>query len=135
MKKIAFIYLVALALLSCNASKNGIAKADKNNVQNDTITIANDALEYEIIIIDSGFNPWLNSKAKPRGFYSELYLENKNQLFTNSWNSRVNQPMNYNPNLYETRIEYNPNLHYGYEVNYLLYNYFIYFQETYQQRL
>jgi predicted aspartyl protease len=29
----------------------------------DTVRIANDALEYEVIIIDAGFNSWLVSRA------------------------------------------------------------------------
>ena len=34
---------------------------------------------YEVIIIDGGFNSWLNSVAQPRGFYSESFLENRNR--------------------------------------------------------
>ncbi len=45
------------------------------------------------------------------------------------------QPHNFNPNLYEMRIDYDPSIDYGYEVNYKLYNYFIYFQLTYKQKL
>jgi hypothetical protein len=52
-----------------------------------------------------------------------------------AWNDRVLQPFAYNPNLYEMQIDYQPNIDYGYEVNYKLYNYFVYFQLTYKQRL
>ncbi len=33
------------------------------------------------------------------------------------------------------RIDYNPQIDYGYEVNYLLYNYFLFFQREYDQQL
>ncbi|TNJ44734.1 hypothetical protein FGF67_07895 [Tamlana fucoidanivorans] len=103
--------------------------------QNDTVKIVNEAVEYEIIIIEPGFNFWVASRAKPRGFYSQSFLENRNQLFVIEWNQRVLQPGRYNSNLYEMQIDYQPDIDYGYEVNYLLYNYFIYFQLTYNQRL
>lgn len=106
-----------------------------NPIVGDTVRIANDELEYEVIIIDPGFSAWLNSIALPRGFYSQSYLENKNQLYVLEWNQRVLQPQRYNPNLYEMTINYDANINYGYEVNYLIYNYMIYFQNTYKQKL
>ncbi|HRN44983.1 MAG TPA: DUF6146 family protein, partial [Flavobacterium sp.] len=103
--------------------------------QGDTVRIANDALEYEVLIIDPGFNTWLNSIALPRGYHSQSFLEAKNQLYVSEWNRRVMQPQRYDPNLYEMTINYDPNIDYGYEVNYLIYNYMIYFQNTYKQKL
>ena len=51
------------------------------------------------------------------------------------WNNRVHQPQIYSPNLYEMTIDYNSTINYGYEVNYLIYNYMIYFQNKYKQKL
>lgn len=62
-------------------------------------------------------------------------MEQKNKMYTSEWNSRVHQPFIYNPNLYSMRIDYESEINYGYEVNYMLYNYFIYFQNKYSQRL
>lgn len=137
MKKLILIGLFIGILISCSSSKNGISKYSSNVVskKSDTIRIANDSLEYEVIIIDSGFNSWLNSQAKPRGFYTESFLENKNQIYVSEWNNRVLQPQRYNFNLYEMQINYNANTHYGYEVNYMIYNYMIYFQITNKQQL
>jgi hypothetical protein len=101
----------------------------------DTVRIANDSLEYEVVIIEPGFNGWLQSTARPRGYYSESHLESRNRQWVMEWNSRVNQPNRYDPNLYEMRINYDFGVHYGYEVNYLIYNYFIYFQMHYKQKL
>ncbi len=136
MKAIATLLLLGIFLVSCNSSKSAVKKSSiSNTVAQDTVRIANDSLEYEILIIEPGFNSWLASTAKQEGFYSQEYLENRNRIYVVEWNQRVLQPQRYNPNLYELQIDYNPNINYGYEVNYKLYNYFIYFQLTYNQRL
>lgn len=136
MKKILLSLVLLVALASCHFDKNIVekAKTPDNPKATDVVRIANDSLEYEVIIIDSGFNSWLASYAKPRNYYSETYLENKNQMYVREWNNRASQPQRYR-NLYEMRIDYDSNIHYGYEVNYLIYNYMIYFQITNKQQL
>lgn len=136
MKNLLFIALFLVLLISCTTTKSGVsANATAASKTSDTVRIANDSLEYEVIIIDPGFKSWLNSQAKPRGFYTEDYLEGRNRIYVAEWNNRALQPQRFNPNLYEMQINYNYNIHYGYEVNYLIYNYFIYFQITYKQQL
>lgn len=136
MKNLLFIALFLVLLISCTTTKSGVsANATAASKTSDTVRIANDSLEYEVIIIDPGFKSWLNSQSKPRGFYTEDYLEGRNRIYVAEWNNRALQPQRFNPNLYEMQINYNYNIHYGYEVNYLIYNYFIYFQITYKQQL
>lgn len=137
MKNSVYIIVIILVFIfSCNTSKSNFTSIEKPIVnQGDTIRIANDKLEYEVIIIDPGFSLWLNSRAFPRNYHSQSFLEMKNQVYVMEWNSRVLQPQRYDPNLYEMSINYEPNINYGYEVNYLIYNYMIYFQNTYKQKL
>lgn len=137
MKTIVYVLsLILLITIGCKSTTQSFSTEDKSSTSiNDTIRIANDELEYEVIIIDHGFSNWLLSKALPRGYYSQSYLEIKNQFYVNEWNNRVLQPNQYNPNLYEMSINYDPNINYGYEVNYLIYNYMVYFQNTYKQIL
>ncbi|MFE3871185.1 DUF6146 family protein [Flavobacterium sp. ZS1P70] len=136
MKSNVYIVLIVLAsLFSCKTSKTTLPNTAKTVAQGDTVRIANDKLEYEVIIIDPGFSTWLVSTALPRNYYSQNYLENKNRIWVSEWNSRVLQPMRYNPNLYEMTINYDPNVDYGYEVSYLIYNYMVYFQNRYKQKL
>lgn len=136
MKNGFFFSLLFIANYSCKTPPSLIPNSnEKELVKNDTIRIANDVLEYEIIIIENGFNTWMATSARPRGFYSLTYLENNNYRFVTEWNIRALQPQTYNDNLYEMSIDYNSNIHYGYEVNYLLYNYFLFFQRKYNQRL
>ncbi len=136
MKKIAFILLIVAITFGCVAPKSSLPKYKNTTIaQKDTIRIANDSLQYEVIIIEPGFDSWLVSTAKPRNFYSLSYLELKNRFYVSDYNNRVNQQLKYNSNLYEMRIDYDPNIQYGYEVNYLLYNYFVFFQSRYKQKL
>lgn len=127
--------LLACLVIDCSGTKNTTATKTKFVEANDTLHIENKELEYEVIIIEPGFNGWLASQAQPRGFYSQSFMENKNILYVNEWNARVMEPQKYNPRLYELRIDYSAQINYGYEVNYLLYNYFIFFQNTYKQPL
>jgi hypothetical protein len=133
------IYIIAFlfcALLGCTTSKSTMTDKNKlTGTKNDTVRIANDKLEYEVIIIDPGFSTWLASRAYPRGYHTQSYLENKNRNYVSEWNSRVLQPQRYSSNLYEMTINYDSFTDYGYEVNYLIYNYMIYFQNTYKQKL
>lgn len=135
-KSIYIIAIILVSLYSCKTSNTGFTKTDNAiATPSDTVRIANDKLEYEVIIIDPGFSTWLVTTALPRNYYSQSYLESKNRIWVSEWNSRVLQPMRYSPNLYEMTINYDPSIDYGYEVNYLIYNYMVYFQNRYKQKL
>ncbi|MGB2760812.1 DUF6146 family protein [Maribacter stanieri] len=145
MKKNTFYSLLILSVttllfINCSTTKDSLSITESEEktfkqVQEDTITISSEKTEYEIIIIEPGFTTWLSSIAKPEGYYSQNFLENRNNIMVLEWNNRVLQPSRFNPNLYELRIDYSQQIDYGYEVNYKLYNYFIYFQRKYNQRL
>jgi len=136
MRNILIILVICIFAYSCNTSKQ-VAKSDDtiSITKQDTVIIANEELEYEVIIIEPGFNIWVETVAKPRNFYDQAYLESRNQILIAEWNNRVLQPHRYDTNLYEMQINYDPHIDYGYEVNYLIYNYFVYFQMKYKQRL
>ncbi|MFV8225933.1 DUF6146 family protein [Christiangramia aquimixticola] len=134
MKNLVYIALLSLFVYSCGTTGNRNLPSGKDqSAANDTVRIANDSLEYEIIIIEPGFNLFINSYARPRGYHSLSYLENKNKYLVTEYNSRVQQPMRYDPNLYVNEINYDQSVDYGYEVNYLLYNYFVYISRHYNQ--
>ncbi|GGW97538.1 DUF6146 family protein [Salegentibacter mishustinae] len=132
MKNFIYIILLGLFVYSCGSTRD--RKLGDSQTNQDTVRIANDSLEYEIIIIEPGFNLFINSIARPEGYYSQQYLENKNRFLVSEFNQRVSQPQNYNPDLYLQEINYNPSIDYGYEVNYLLYNYFVFFSRHYNQK-
>ena len=132
MKNFIYIVILGLFVYSCGSTRDRNLK--DSQINEDTVRIANDSLEYEIIIIEPGFNLFINSIARPEGYYSQQYLENKNRFLVSEFNQRVSQPQNYNPDLYLQEINYNPSIDYGYEVNYLLYNYFVFFSRHYNQK-
>ena len=139
---ILFTLIIAAGMIAvgCGSKKAAVTVSDEekelfNQTGQDTVNIASDETEYEIIIIEPGFNFWLQSIARPEGYYSQSYLENRNQLYVINWNIRVTQPSRFDPNLYLLQIDYDSGIDYGYEVNYKLYNYFIFFQRKYNQRL
>ncbi|WP_431134361.1 DUF6146 family protein [Psychroserpens mesophilus] len=130
------LIIVSLLTVGCNSTQNVAGTSQDNETpEEDIVRLNSDALEYEIVIIEPGFNSWLATTARPEGYYSQSYMESKNWIMVQEWNARVLQPIKYDPNMYQMQIDYRPGINYGYELNYKLYNYFIYFQLTYNQRL
>jgi len=127
--------LILFGIYSCSSTKNtnNLPQKTPSTVTNDTVRIANDSLEYEIIIVEPGFNSWLTTQ-RPSSYYNLSFLKNKNIFMVTTYNSRVTTGK-YNAELYPREINYDPTLEYGQEVNYLLYHYFLYFQEKYNQTL
>jgi len=132
MKYFSLVFIVLVAFASCDSSKSTVNQEIDPGATNDTIRIANDSLEYEILIIEPGFDTWLRTQ-KPMGYYGQTFLEGKNRLFVTEYNYRVRNFQRFNRNLYEQEINYESHLDYGLEVNYMLYNYFLYFQQRFNQ--
>lgn len=136
MKPIAILLFIGLSLLiACKTPQNNKNFEEKPKLESDTIRISNEEIEYEVLIIDIGFSSWFNSYAKPKNYYSKTYLEARNRIWVLEWNRRAMLPSQYNPNLYEMTINYETSIDYGYEVNYMIYNYLVYFQLTNNQQL
>jgi len=133
MKYILVILLVVLGFHSCDSSKSAMKGTSDAVTANDTIRIANDSLEYEILIIEPGFNTWILTQP-PKGYYGIPFLESRNRNFVYEYNNRVLNPQRYSTILYPMQINYEMGTHYGLEVNYMLYNYFLYFQQKYKQK-
>lgn len=126
LNNLAFLILFLVFSTSVNTM------AQKTEVQ-DTIRIANHEIEYEIIILETGFDSWLTTNAKPIHYYSEQFLKTKNRVYVTNWNSRVLGA--FNRDLYNFQIDYDYGIDYGIEVNYTLYNYFLFFEQKYNQNL
>ncbi|OBX24169.1 MULTISPECIES: DUF6146 family protein [Bizionia] len=135
MKSLCSILITLCLFASCktpetvgNVSETAITETQ------DTIKLVNEELEYEVIIIEAGFDSWMARRAKPRSFYTQSFLEAKNIQYVTEWNNRV-VSSRYNNNLYGMSINYQQGTDYGLELNYLLYHYFVFFQEKYKQKL
>lgn len=127
MKKLVVLALLSIIFINCQTNKDFVKKSDtESGIVGDTVRIANDDLGYEIIVIDPGFNSWMMTNSRPRGYYSQPYLENRNRSWVLGWNDRARNPSTGAMHL--MTIDYQNGINYGYEVNYLLYHYLTYFQ-------
>ncbi len=136
---IALLIFGSFLVTACHSSKTKAQSetsgtAEATEVAPDTIRIENDELEYEIIILELGFNNWLATQP-PMSYFSLNVLENRNKAYVFEWNQRAANPTAWNPNLYNQFIDYDPTIRYGLEVNYMLYMYFEFFQQKYRQKL
>ncbi len=128
MKKTVFFILVVLVGIQLNGF--GQIRRDGNKAKADTVSI--DSLEYRLIIEDPGFDTWLLTQPS-KDFYSKDYYEQKNRIYVSEWNFRYLTAQN--GDKYETYIDYNPNTDYDLDLNYKLYYYFKYFEETNKVKL
>ena len=130
-KQILILVITGILFWAC-----GSTTIQKNNTEKEEpVVIANDSLEYEITIIDPGFTYFLNAVAQPEGYYSQNYLEARNRAWVITWNQRFENPLRFNSNIYENRIDYEQTIDYGYDVNYKLFNYFLFAQRKYNMNL
>lgn len=132
MKTVFYYVAIGLLIAACSSTKKTGIQEGKSSQE--VVRIANDSLEYEIIIMDIGFETYLNTIAKPMNFYSKEYYETKNRFYVTEWNIRARNPLRYRGDIYENEINYDFNVDYGLEVNYKLYNYFKFVEHKYNQR-
>lgn len=138
MKGIQLMIGLLFLTMSCVSSQNSPLKyADevegkgKTVFDNGSVTITNSEVEYEVIIFDNQFERWFVTQARPRGYYSKTFLETKNRQWVQRFNARSRSGVNG----FDYTIDYQPMIDYGYEVNYMLYNYLLYFQQSNRIRL
>jgi hypothetical protein len=124
MKKSIFIGLVILVAFQLN----GYSQKNKNQARVMPDTIKIDSVEYELIVLDPGFDSWLATKP-PENYYSKDFYELKNNLYVTEWNYRYDSPQKFG-SLYDSRIDYDPFIDYGLDLNYRLYYYFLFFEES-----
>ncbi|SNR80993.1 DUF6146 family protein [Lutibacter flavus] len=132
MKKILYYLAIGLFIVGCSSTTK--TTNTEKQLPEGAVRIANDELEYEIIIIDPGFNTYLLTIAKPANYYSQDYYEIKNKFYVTEWNIRARNPLRYNSSIYENVIDYDSNIDYGLDVNYKLYNYFKFVEYKYRQK-
>lgn len=101
--------------------------AQKDTLSIDTKTDASDSVEYELIVMDIGYESFLLSQA-PTEYYTQAYYELWNSRYVMEWNYRHMDPLRYGDS-YEVQIDYRDEIDYGLELNYRLYYYFKFFEK------
>lgn len=120
MKRYLQLLLVFL-LVGCGFSRTPVSSVSSNIIQQ------RDGEKHEIIIQDPAFQSWMVSNARPVGFHTLQFYENRNQADVISWNSKArssNSPIT-------NEILYDPSEGYGMDVNYQLFWYFRYIESIY----
>lgn len=92
-----------------------------------------DSVEYDIIVMDPGFESWFLKHRKPQWYHTKEMLETKNWQYVIAWNATVinGQFQMRNPNNpFDQQIDYRKNVDYGMDLNYKLYYYFKFVEDT-----
>ena len=111
--------------LSCSPQNN-----TANNKENTTIKPEkNEDGEWDIEVLDSQYDYFLNAIAKPMNMYSESYLKNKNTFLVSEWNSYYFSGRY--RNVIQSSIDYDPQENYGLKFEYKLYQVFAFVQWKY----
>ncbi len=129
MKRIAILLLPIFLLYGCTSRITSNKNVPKS--ENIVINSQNDE-EYELTIIDSGFQTWFASYAKPINFYSKSYYESQNRRYVSSWNELYQRTGGAGP--FGNYVDYRFTEDYGLELNYELFWYFKYIETMYGSR-
>lgn len=129
MKKLLLIFTV-LAIISCSTQKT-IAKDDTNKTE--MKPEKNDDGEWDLQVIDTQYDYFLNAIAKPMSFYSEEYLKSRNSMLVSEWNNYYFTGKY--RNIIESAIDYDLQEKYGLKFEYKLYQVFAYVQWKYGLKL
>jgi len=131
--KAIILFTIALAVfLSCS----NLTKVQKQGGPEKGIELSeqkSDSTEFEIIVIDPGFESWFVKNRKQPWYHTKEILEVKNWQYVIAWNQKVmdGRFQMLNPrNPFEQQIDYDRNTDYGMDVNYKLYYYFKYIEDT-----
>ncbi len=130
-----FLWLLfCISILSCASNKKS-TKKDKSIPDKETLEFEeNDEGEYDIIVFDVGYETFLQTHAFPKEYFSKSYYQGRNRFLVTEWNIRASNPLKYG-DLYESFINYNPNIDYGLNFEYKLFNFFMFVEWKYNVNL
>lgn len=130
MKNILTLMLLSIFIISC-APQNNAAPRDKEN--SEIKPSKNDEGEWDLQVLDSQYDYYLNAIAKPMNMYSETSLKTRNSFLVSEWNSYYFSGKY--RNVIESSIDYNPRENYGLKFEYKLYQVFAYVNWKYGLRM
>ncbi len=123
MKKLSFLLAAASFMIACSGPK-GMVKIEPDGQE----VTQEDSLEYELIVMDSGFDTWYMLQNTPSTYRSQQYYEGWNQQYVSAWNYLATQPGR--RSFFQTIIGYEPGEDYGFELNHKLFYYFQYVEQV-----
>ncbi|MCI3938069.1 DUF6146 family protein [Chryseobacterium aahli] len=125
------ILIIIFTIIPLNFTAQSSPKNDKE--ESAMKPEKNDDGEWELTVIDTQFDYFLNAVAKPISQYSESFLKSRNSSLVNIWNSYY-RTGKYR-NIIESLIDYDPKKNYGTKFEYKLYQVFVFIHWKYNLRL
>jgi len=102
--KTIWLIITALYLAGCAGSGPRTDRPVSENV----VDLQQEEEEYQITIIDPGFETWRITNSRPIWYHSPQYYRQKNILYVSDWNAKVYsfgarspfaEPINYDPSI------------------------------------
>lgn len=129
MKSAILILMIGLLPFSCIAQTDPKNDKEKSEMK----PSKNEDGEWDLTVIDTQFDYFINAIAKPVNQYSESYLKNRNTVLVTEWNSYYSSGRY--RNVIESSIDYDPRENYGLKFEYKLYQVFAYVNWKYGLRM
>ena len=125
------IIILFLIIIPSNSFAQNTPKKEKE----DTVMKPekNDEGEWDLTVIDTQFDYFMNAVARPISQYSESYLKSRNTMLVTEWNSYF-MSGRYR-NIIESSIDYDPREKYGIKFEYKLYQVFVYVNWQYKLKM
>ncbi len=120
MKKIIFLLAFSVFVWNCSAQKSNTITENKKEIKPEK----NEDGEWELDVLDSQYDYFLNAIAKPMNYYSVSYLKTRNTFLVTEWNSYYYSGKY--RNVIESSIDYDSSENYGLKFEYKLYQVFAY---------
>jgi len=120
MKLLLSFVLTGLFLVGCGTTNRMTTIPDENLID----ISKNDQEQYELIVLDPGFDTWYATTWSPAKDHAESYYSYWNQRYVTAWNYKATRPLT--AKYFENIIMYDPTIHYGIELERKLYYYFRY---------
>jgi hypothetical protein len=125
MKKLLILISAFSFLINCYGPKGVVMiEPNSNEISQDIASMELDTLEYELIVLDPGFDTWYMLQNSPARYRSQQYYEDWNFQYVTAWNSLARSSGR--GSFFQTIIVYDPNTDYGFELNHKLFYYFQY---------
>jgi hypothetical protein len=121
-----------IGLAGCAGGPRSVDRPSSPNV----MTQSEDGEEYELTIIDPGFQRWFATYGRPINYHSPQFYAQQNLQYVSQWNRLADQAGVRGGHDYpfENRIDYRHDVDYGVKLNHELYWYFRYIESLYGQR-
>lgn len=129
MKNLAIVFILIILPLNLFAQNNSQKQKEESIMKPEK----NDDGEWELTVIDTQFDYFLNAVARPISQYSEAYLKSRNTMLVTEWNSYFTSGRY--RNIVESSIDYDPREKYGIKFEYKLYQVFAYVNWQYKLRM